>query len=111
MYLLRQTLESSSFFGARFRESASCALLITRSTIGRRLPLWLSRIRAQELMEAVATQEDFPISLETWRSCVQDDFDLDALAEQLERLQRGDIGIQCAFTAIASPFTQSEAWR
>ncbi len=111
MYLLRQTLESSSFFGARFRESASCALLITRSTIGRRLPLWLSRVRAQELMEAVATQEDFPISLETWRSCVQDDFDLDALAEQLERLQRGDIGIQSAFTAIASPFAQSEAWR
>ena len=111
MHLLRQTLESSSFFGARFRESASCALLITRSTIGRRLPLWLSRVRAQDLMEAVAAREDFPISLEAWRSCCQDDFDLDALAEQLERLQRGDIGMQSVFTATASPFAQSEAWR
>ena len=59
--LLRQTLESSTYYGARFRESAGCALLITRSAMGRRLSLWLSRVRAQELMEAVAQYADFPI--------------------------------------------------
>ena len=37
--LLRQTLESSTYYGARFRESAGCAPLITRSAMGRRLPL------------------------------------------------------------------------
>ena len=109
--LLRETLESSTYYGAQFRESAHCALLITRGAMGKRLPLWLSRVRAQELMEAVAQYADFPISLEAWRSCLQDEFDLPNLGNQLNNLHTGHIEIINAKTPVPSPFAQSEAWR
>jgi len=108
---LRQTLESSTYDGARFRESAGCALLITRSAMGRRLPLWLSRVRAQELMEAVAQYADFPISLEAWRTCCQDEFYLPNLCGQLDLLHTGSIAITTVHTQHPSPFAQSESWR
>ena len=109
--LLRQTLESSTYYGARFRESAGCALLITRSAMGRRLPLWLSRVRAQELMEAVAQYTDFPISLEAWRTCCQDEFDLPNLCNQIDLLHANNIAIAQAHTQHPSPFAQGESWR
>ncbi|MHC4390689.1 MAG: DEAD/DEAH box helicase, partial [Planctomycetota bacterium] len=74
--LLRTKLESSGFFGARFHEAAGRALLITRRAPGKRLPLWLTRVRAQELMSAVWGYPDFPVLLEAWRECLNDAFDL-----------------------------------
>ena len=46
--LLRKRLEASGFFGARFRECAGTALLVPRRRINDRLPLWVSRLRAQK---------------------------------------------------------------
>ena len=77
--LLRNRLEGSGFFGARFRECAGRALLLSRRKINERIPLWLSRLRSQKLMNAVFQYDDFPILLETWRSCLKDEFDLSSL--------------------------------
>lgn len=72
---IRQRLESSGFFGARFRE---CALVLTKSRMGERMPLWLSRLKSQKLLAAISRYDDFPILLETWRACLQDEFDLES---------------------------------
>jgi len=40
---LRDALEDSNFFGARFRECAGRALLLTRKKFNQRLPLWMTR--------------------------------------------------------------------
>jgi len=109
--LLRKHLEGSGFFGARFRESAGRALLITRSSMNRRTPLWMSRLRSQKLLNTVMQYDDFPILLEAWRTCLQDHFDLDALRLILTEIESGIIHISEAFTTHPSPMAQDITWR
>ncbi len=109
--LLRTHLAGSGLFGAGFRENAARALLLPRTNIKKRMPLWLNRLRAKKLLEAVSRHEDFPIVLETWRACLQDSFDLPALAQLLEELQRGEIQVSECFTKAASPFADGLIWR
>jgi ATP-dependent Lhr-like helicase len=109
--LLRTRLEGSGFFGARFRECAGRALLLPRRKFNERMPLWLSRLRSQKLLDAVLSYKDFPILLETWRTCMQDEFDLESLKQVLSELESGGISWTEVHTAHASPFAQGEAWR
>lgn len=108
--LLKKKLENSGFFGARFRECAGRALLLTRRRMNERLPLWLSRLRSQKLLESVLQYEDFPILLETWRTCLQDEFDLAALVEVLGELESGEIAWSETHTSHPSPMAQSVTW-
>ena len=109
--LLRDHLESSGFFAARFRECAGRALLITKRKFNERLPLWMSRLRSQKLFEAVSKYEDFPITLETWRTCLLDEFDLPNLIARLAELESGEITWSQARTHQPSPMARSVAWR
>ena len=102
--LLRKTLETSGFFGAKFRENAGRALLLPRADFKRRLPLWLNRLRSKKLMDAVMKYPDFPILLETWRTCLQDEFDLGHLKQLLDEVRNGRIKITETTTTTASPF-------
>ncbi|MEE8367504.1 MAG: DEAD/DEAH box helicase, partial [Thermoanaerobaculia bacterium] len=102
--LLRCRLEQSGFFGARFRENAGRALLLPRSDPRRRIPLWLIRDRAKKLLDAVSAYEDFPILVETWRTCLQDEFEVDVLKGLLEQVERGEIRITEVSNATPSPF-------
>ncbi len=108
--LLRQRLESSGFFGARFRECAGRALLIGKGTFNQRQPLWMSRLRAQKLLAAVLKYEDFPILLETWRDCLQDEFDLPHLRQLLAELERGEIRWSVVHGKTPSPMARNIAW-
>ncbi len=109
--LLRRRLEGSGFFGARFRECAGRALLLPKGRFNLRMPLWLSRLRSQRLLEAVMRYEDFPILLETWRTCIQDEFDLESLKRVLSELERGSVSWTEVHTSHPSPFAQSDWWR
>lgn len=109
--MLRKRLEGSGFFGARFREAAGTSLLITRNKAGQRLPLWLSRLRAKKLFESVRRYDDFPLLLEAWRTCLRDEFDMDALKQVLAEFEQGEIGLSVSKTGVASPFAGSVAWR
>ncbi|MHB9096361.1 MAG: DEAD/DEAH box helicase [Syntrophales bacterium] len=109
--LLRRSLETSGFFGARFRENAGRALLLPRADFKRRLPLWLNRLRAKKLMDALLPYPDFPILLETWRTCLQDEFDLENLKRLLDEIVSGQIRITEATTAAASPFADGLIWK
>ena len=108
--LLKKRLEGSGFFGARFRECAGRALLITRNRINQRMPLWMTRLRSQKLLESVLKYDDFPILLETWRSCLQDEFDLPALKQMLEELETGAISWSITQTSHPSPFASGVSW-
>jgi ATP-dependent Lhr-like helicase len=108
--LLRSSLEGSGFFGARFRENAARALLLPRSNLDRRIPLWLTRMRAKKLLEGVAGYGEFPILLETWRSCLQEEFDLPSLKMLLAELQQGQIRRSEIRTSSPSPFAENISW-
>ncbi|HVN32837.1 MAG TPA: DEAD/DEAH box helicase, partial [Thermoanaerobaculaceae bacterium] len=110
-HLLRDQLESTGFFGARFRAAAGCALLLPREGFRRRTPLWLSRQRAKELLESVRRFEDFPILLEAWRTCLADDLDLPHLGLVLDELHDGRIEVREVTTAAPSPFAAHVSWR
>jgi ATP-dependent Lhr-like helicase len=109
--LLRKSLEKSGFFGAKFRENAGRALLLPRSDFKKRLPLWLNRLRSKKLMDAIMAYPDFPLLLETWRTCLQDEFDLENLKRLLEEIRDGRIKISETFTSAASPFADGLIWK
>ena len=102
--LLRARLESTGFFGAHFRQNAQRALLLPRAGPSRRTPLWVSRQNAKRLLESVARHDDFPLVLETWRTCLADEFELDVLRERLRELAAGEVRLSSVRTARPSPF-------
>ena len=108
--LLRQSLEGSGFFGARFRECAGRSLLLTKRRFKERMPLWMTRLQAKKLMTSAKPFADFPVLLETWRTCLRDEFDLDAAGDLLERLAAGELAWSVANTAVPSPFAASIAF-
>lgn len=109
--LLRRKLESTGFFGARFRINASTALLLPRTGFNHRMPLWLSRERAKKLHEAVAESGDFPLVIETWRTCLQDDMAIDQLKIQLDRVQSGLLPWTEVRTDKPSPLAGGIVWQ
>ena len=107
---LRKRLENSGYFGARFRECAGRALLLTRRRLNERMPLWMSRLRSQKLLQAVMNMDDFPILLETWRTCLRDEFELEELRDRLARLASGETRISECVTSRPSPLAQGLSW-
>jgi ATP-dependent Lhr-like helicase len=109
--LLRKKLEKTGVFGARFRENAAISLLLPVKSFKKRMPLWLNRLRAKKLLEAVIQFDDFPILAETWRTCYQDNFDIDNLTMLLDEIQQGIIQVTETITRIPSPFTSNVLWQ
>ena len=97
----------SALFGARFRMNAARALLLPRGTPRRRMPLWLQRLKAQDLLQSVRDFPAFPILVETYRDVLQDAFDMPALARVLRELAGGAISMHDAHTELPSPFASS----
>ncbi|HYC51987.1 MAG TPA: helicase-related protein, partial [Gemmatimonadaceae bacterium] len=97
----------SSLFGARFRMNAGRALLLPRGNPRRRMPLWLQRLKSQDLLEAVREYPSFPIVVETYRDVLQDAFDLSALRAVLANLEAGRIELRTIATQGPSPMAHS----
>jgi ATP-dependent Lhr-like helicase len=97
----------SSLFGARFRMNAARALLLPRGNPRRRMPLWLQRLKALDLLQAVRAYPSFPMLVETYRDVLTDAFDLPALTKVLRAIHTGDITMQASSTTSASPFAGS----
>lgn len=107
---LRNRLEGSGFFGARFRECAGRALLLSKGKFNERRPLWMSRLQSQKLFDVVQRYQDFPILLETWRTCLQDEFDIVHLKQLLDEWHTGVITHEVVHTKTPSPMAQNIAW-
>jgi len=108
--LLKKQLESTGFFSARFRECAGRALLVIKNKINQRMPLWMTRLKSKKLLENILIYEDFPILLETWRTCLKDEFNLTQLQRMLDEVASGVISWSAAFTSHPSPFAAGMAW-
>ncbi|OED40740.1 hypothetical protein AB833_11860 [Chromatiales bacterium (ex Bugula neritina AB1)] len=101
---LRSSLEGSGFFGARFRECAGRFLLLPRQRFNQRLPLWMSRLQAKKLMAATLHLDNFPVMLEAWRTCLNDEFELPELKSKLIEIADGVCEWSFVQTAGPTPF-------
>ena len=105
--LILEEVSTSSLFGARFRMNAARALLLPRGNPRRRMPLWLQRLKAADLLQAVQAFPSFPIVVETYRDVLQDAFDMEGLRDVLSRVASGALGIRQVQTELPSPFARS----
>lgn len=103
--VIRRDLSDSPLFGLRFRQNAGRALLMPRPDPSKRTPLWLQRLRAKDLLQAVRKFPDFPIVVETYRECLDDDLDLPSLRSFLDAVQSGEIHVATHRGQVSSPFT------
>ena len=102
-----EQLAHSALFASRFRENAARALLLPRRRPGSRTPLWVQRLRAQNLLAVARRFASFPILLETYRECLRDVFDLPGLVELLGHIRDGRVRVEPVETPAASPFARS----
>jgi ATP-dependent helicase Lhr and Lhr-like helicase len=105
--LVMEEVGGTSLFGARFRMNAGRALLLPRGSPRRRMPLWLQRLKALDLLQTVQQFPSFPILVETYRDVLQDAFDMDGLKSVLAEIESGAIGVHVVQTDVPSPFAAS----
>ncbi|MCA8960556.1 MAG: winged helix DNA-binding domain-containing protein, partial [Planctomycetes bacterium] len=105
--LVTEQLGDSALFAGLFRENAARALLMTRRRPDQRTPLWVQRVKSQNILATVRQFPDFPVVLETYRQAMRDVFDLPATKALLERLRSRRVKVDEVETTQASPFARS----
>lgn len=103
--LVTSELAGSALFAARFRECAARAMLMPRR-YGKRVPLWLQRQRATQLLSATSNYPSFPIVVEALRECLTDVFDIDGARGVLTDVASGAIAIRSHLAAAPTPFAR-----
>jgi ATP-dependent helicase Lhr and Lhr-like helicase len=109
--LFQQGLAKSPLFSVQFRHNAARALILPRSRPGKRIPLWLQRLRSADLLQTVRTHPDFPILLETYRECMQDLFDWPMLCLVMREIEAGEIRVHWSHTSYPSPMASGLMFR
>jgi ATP-dependent Lhr-like helicase len=102
--LVTRQLGSTALFAAKFRESASRALLLPRRRADGRTPLWQQRKRAYDLLAVASRYPSFPILLEAYRECLRDVFDMPALMEVLRGIGNRSLRTHTVDSRTPSPF-------
>jgi ATP-dependent helicase Lhr and Lhr-like helicase len=116
---LEQAILQAPMFGTRWRWNASRALAILRSSHGKKVPPFLQRMRADDLLAAVfpaqvACQENFtgplevpdhPLVRQTVHDCLFEAMDTNRLRDLLGRFERGEIRLHARDTTEPSPFS------
>ncbi|MBN9735108.1 MULTISPECIES: ATP-dependent helicase [unclassified Pseudonocardia] len=100
-------LGNSALYASRFRECAARALLLPRRDPRRRSPLWQQRQRSAQLLSVAGKFEQFPITLEAMRECVQDVYDLPGLRELMGDVGSRKVKVAEVETSQPSPFARS----
>ncbi|MCL4517256.1 MAG: DEAD/DEAH box helicase [Firmicutes bacterium] len=108
---IAELVSTMPLFGLLFRHNAARALILPRGAHGgKRTPLWLSRVKAADLLQVVASYPSFPIVIETYREILSEVFDLDGLREVITGLRTGAIQVQRCRRAQPSPFAHPLAF-
>ena len=116
---LIQALLASPMFTNRWRWNANRALAVLRYGGGRRVPMPIQRMRAEDLMAAVfpeqvacqdnrsgpVTPPDHPLVNETIDNCLYEAMDLDGLQEIVGRIERGELHTVAVETPSPSPMS------
>jgi len=99
--------ESTPYFALRFRRNAARAMLLPRSRPGKRIPLWLQRLRSHDLLAYASGHPRFPLVAETCREIVEDDLPLAAVAGFLRRVRAGEAEFVIRRGPTPTPFAAS----
>ena len=116
---LVQAALASPLFTNRWRWNATRSLALLRHAGGRRVPMPLQRMRADDLLAAVfpaqaacadnlvgpITVPDHPLVRETIDNCLHEAMDVDGLAEVLACIGRGEVATRAVDTAAPSPMS------
>ncbi len=116
-YNVTQAALGSPMFDNRWRWNATRALAIRRHNGGRKVPVALQRIRAEDLLAAVFPEQmmcqdnrsgpvelpDHPLVKETIGDCLHEAMDIDGLREILGRIESGAIETLVIDTPAPSP--------
>ncbi len=108
---LARRLEGSPLFGAAFREDSERALLLPRPGFGKRRPLWVARLRAKRLFDAVSAFPDFPMAAQARRDCLELSLDVEGARDFAVDVAEGRIATPFARTRWPSPFAREAGWR
>ena len=118
--VLTQAVLQAPMFLARWRWNASRALALLRFRNGKRVPLHLQRMRAEDLLTAIfpmatACQDnrppgnidvpDHPLVQETVRDCLEEAMDIDGLTTILQKIENGEIRCLAVESPAPSPFS------
>ncbi len=109
--IIFQKLIDSALFTVHFRYNAARALMLPRSQPRKRIPLWLQRLRAADLLQEVRKIPDFPIIAETYREVLYDVFDWPSLQVVFEQIRNGEIEIHTLSSDQPSPMTAGLLFR
>ena len=102
---LTQAVLASPFFTNRWRWNATRALAVARHSAGKKVPVALQRMRAEDLLGAVFPEQtmcqdnrvgpveipDHPLVSQTLRDCLEEAMDLEGLREVLDKISRQEI--------------------
>ena len=114
---LTQAALASPMFANRWRWNATRALVMLRHSGGKKIPVALQRMRAEDLMAAIFPEQtmcqdnragavvipDHPLVKETLGDCLHEAMDLTGLMEITERIRNGEIATLAVDTPAPSP--------
>ena len=114
---LTQAALATPMFTNRWRWNASRALAVERFSRGRKVPMMIQRMRAEDLLGAVFPDQvmcrdnrggpvslpDHPLTRETMENCLREAMDVDGLKETLVLLEQGKIETAAVETPAPSP--------
>ena len=109
--LFLNSIGETPLFTILFRHNATRSLLLQRSRTDRRIPLWLQRLRAADLIQSVKDQKDFPIIAETYRECLEDIFDVHHFKQVIDNILAGFISLHFIETPYPSPMASDLLFR
>lgn len=115
--LIQATL-ATPMFVTRWRWNVTRALALLRFQQGKRVPVHLQRMRAEDLLAAAFPMAaacgdnhvgdipvpEHPLVQETLRDCLTEAMDVEGLHDVLERLDRQEIQIRVVESPVPSPF-------
>ena len=114
---LTQASLAAPMFANRWRWNAARALAVERFSRGKKVPMQIQRMRAEDLLGAVFPDQvmcqdnragpvslpDHPLTRETMDNCLREAMDVDGFKETLIRLGRGEIATVAVETPAPSP--------
>ncbi len=117
---LMQAALAAPMFGTRWRWNAARALALPRQSGGRRVPMPIQRMRAEDLLAAVFPAQlacgdnhpggpleppDHPLVNETVANCLHEAMDADGLRAVAEAIERGEVHTRAIDTPAPSPMS------
>jgi len=100
-----EQLPEAPLFNINLRYNLIRSFLVEGGGFGKRMPLWIQRIRCAEAAESVIKRPDHPVIVETFRECMNDIFDIQHLYQLIENISRKKIQVLDVYRDNPSPFS------